>query len=223
MNHKSFLKSLFVAMLALTTLAYANEEKAAVAKAVPVKADPVKGEALFNTGDASRNIIACVSCHGEAGNSTITQNPKLAGQHAAYLAKQLDNFTGPTRSNPVMTAMAKALSPEDILNVTTYLNAQSTKPGAAKNKDLVENGKKIYRGGIGAINVPACAGCHGPAGSGIPAQFPRLAAQHQDYLVAQLTNFRAGTRSNSPQMTAIAARMSDDEIKAVADYIAGLK
>jgi len=217
MNHKSFLKSLFAAMLALSTLAHAAEEKMAA------KADPVKGEALYTNGDASRNIIACVSCHGAAGNSTISQNPKLAGQHAAYLAKQLNNFTGPTRNNAVMTTMAKALSAEDIQNVTAYLSVQVTKPGAAKNKDLVENGKKIYRGGIGEIGVAACAGCHSPNGAGIPAQYPRLAGQHQDYTIAQLTNFRSGARSNSVQMTAIAARMSDDEMKAVADYVAGLK
>jgi len=218
MNQKSFLKSLFVALLAFSSIAYAAEEKA-----VAIKADPAKGETLYSNGDATRNIIACVSCHGAAGNATISQNPKLAGQHAAYLEKQLHDFTGPTRNNAVMTAMAKALSPEDIKNVTAYLSTQTTKLGAAKNKDLVDLGKKIYRGGIGAINVPACAGCHGPNGSGIPAQFPRLAAQHQDYTIAELTNFRSGARTNSPQMTTIAARMSDEEIKAVADYVAGLK
>lgn len=221
MNQKSFLKSLSVAILAFSAMAsFAN---AAEEKAVAAKADPVKGEALYSNGDAARNIIACVSCHGAAGNSTISQNPKLAGQHAAYLAKQLHDFTGPTRNNAVMTTMAKALSPEDIQNVTAYLSVQVTKPGAAKNKDLLEAGKKIYRAGIGGINVPACAGCHSPNGSGIPAQFPRLAGQNQDYTIAQLTNFRTGARTNSPQMTSITARMSDAEIKAVADYVAGLK
>jgi cbb3-type cytochrome c oxidase subunit III len=221
MNQKSFLKSLSVALLAISALAsvsYAAEEKA-----VAAKADPVKGEALYTNGDATRNIIACISCHGAAGNSTISQNPKLAGQHAAYLVKQLTNFTEPSRNNAVMTTMAKALSPADIQNVTAYLSTQTTKPGAAKNKDLIDLGKKIYRGGIGSINVPACASCHGPNGSGIPNLFPRLAAQHQDYTVAQLTNFRTGTRTNSPEMKTIASRMSDEEIKAVADYVAGLK
>ncbi|PRC94767.1 c-type cytochrome [Solimicrobium silvestre] len=217
MNQKSFLNSILIAMLAFSTLAYAAEEKTLV------KADPVKGEALYTNGDATRNIIACVSCHGAAGNSTISQNPKLAGQHAAYLAKQLGNFTEPSRNNAVMTMTAKALSPEDIKNVTAYLSTQVTKSGAAKNSDLVEKGKKIYRSGIASINVPACAGCHGPNGSGIPALFPRLAAQHQDYTVAQLTNFRSGARTNSPEMIAISHRMSDEEIKAVADYVAGLK
>lgn len=216
MNQKSFLKSLVVACFTFSSLAYAAGEN------VAVKADPAKGESLYTNGDAARNIVACQSCHGTAGNSTISQTPKLAGQHAAYLEAQLHSFTGPGRNNPIMTTIAKALSAEDVKNVAAYLSTQTAKPGAAKNKDLVELGKKIYRGGIGSISVPACAGCHGPTGSGIPNQYPRLAGQHQDYTVAELTNFRAGTRS-SQRMTPIAARMSDEEIKAVADYVAGLK
>ena len=216
MNQKSFLKSMLIAMLALSTLAYANEEKTAA------KADPVKGEALFTAGDAARGIPACVACHGDAGNSTITQNPKLAGQHSAYLVKQLTNFTEPGRNNPVMTMTAKALTPDDVKNVAAYLSAQAPKPGSAKNKDIVEIGKKIYRAGISEKNIPACAGCHSPNGAGIPGQFPRIASQHQDYVIAQLTNFRAGTRSNNVPMATIAKRMSDD-MKAVADYVAGLK
>lgn len=221
MNQKSFLKAIFVAAMALSaisTVAVAAEEKTAA-----VKADPAKGEALFTNGDATRGIVACVSCHGAAGNSTINQNPKLAGQHAGYLAKQLNELADGTRNNAVMSAMAKALNADDIRNITAYLSAQTAKPGAAHDKDLVEQGKKIYRAGIAGINVPACAGCHGPAGAGIPAQFPRLAGQHQDYTIAQLSSFRSGARSNSAQMKSISARMSDEEIKAVADYVAGLK
>lgn len=212
-------KSLFATALAVSSVASAGaaEQKA------PVKADPAKGETLFNNGDAARNIIACVSCHGAAGNSTISQNPKLSAQHAAYLHKQLIDFTGPTRNNAIMTGFAKALSDDDMKNIAAYLSAQPPSPGAAKDKATVEIGKKIYRAGIAEKNVPACAGCHSPNGAGIPAQFPRLAGQHQDYTVAQLTNFRAGTRSNGVQMSTIARRMSDDEIKAVADYVAGLK
>lgn len=216
MNHQSFLKLLIVAMLALSTSAFAAEEKTR-------KVDPAKGEALYTNGDAARNIIACVSCHGAAGNSTIAQNPKLAGQHMAYLTKQLVDFTGPTRNNAIMTMIAKGLTPEDMNNVSAYLSVQVAKPGAAKNKDFVEMGKKIYRGGIASISVPACAGCHGPNGAGIPAQYPSLAGQHQDYTVAQLTSFRSGARSNSPEMMTISHRLSDKEIKAVADYVAGLK
>ncbi|MFZ6842914.1 c-type cytochrome [Undibacterium sp. RuTC16W] len=216
-----FLKSLSIAVLALssvTSMAYANEEHKA-----PAKADPAKGEALYTNGDAARGIVACASCHGTAGNSTISVNPKLAGQHEAYIAKQLSNFTGPDRNNAVMTTFAKAMTEDDMKNLAAYLSIQKSKPGSAKNKDIVEIGKQIYRGGIAEKNVPACAGCHSPNGAGLPAQFPRIAGQHQDYTIAQLTNFRTGVRKNSAQMTTISKRMSDDEIKAVADYVAGLK
>ncbi len=212
-----FVKSLFVAMLAVSSIAsHAAEEKNAP------KADPAKGEVLYSSGDASRNIVACVACHGAAGNSTITQNPKLAGQFSEYLAKQLGDFKTPQRPNPVMSGIAKALNENDIRNVAAFLEKQAPKPGAAKNKDTLDFGKNIYRAGIAEKSVPACAGCHSPDGAGIPVQFPRLAGQHQDYTAAQLIAFRAGTRKNSPQMQTIAKRMSDDEIQAVADYIAGL-
>jgi cytochrome c553 len=214
-----FVKSVFVALLAVSSLAIAAEEKAAA----PAKADPAKGEALYTSGDAARGIPACVSCHGAAGNSTIVQNPKLAAQHDAYIVKQLSNFKTPERNNPVMSTIAKALTDDEAKNIAAYLNAQSAKPGAAKNKDTVEFGKKIYRAGIAEKNVPACAGCHSPDGAGIPAQFPRIAGQHQDYTAAQLTNFRSGARKNSPQMATIAKRLSDDEIQAVSDYVAGLR
>lgn len=216
-----FVSSVFVALLVVSSLAVAAEEKKA--EAVAAKADPAKGEALYTAGDAARGIPACVSCHGAAGNSTIVQNPKLAGQHEAYLVKQLSNFKGPERNNPVMSGIAKALTDEEAKNIAAYLNAQAPKPGAAKNKDTVEIGKKIYRAGIAEKNVPACASCHSPNGAGIPAQFARIGGQHQDYTVAQLTNFRSGARKNSPQMATIAKRLSDDEIQAVADYVAGLR
>jgi cytochrome c553 len=212
-----FVKSLFVAVLAVSSVAYATEEKKAP------KADAAKGEALYSNGDAARNVTACVACHGAAGNSTITQNPKLAGQFDAYIAKQLTEFKSGARNNPVMSGIAKSLNDDDIRNIAAYLDKQQAKPGAAKNKETVEAGKKIFRAGIAEKNVPACAGCHGPAGDGVPAQFPRIAGQHQDYTAAQLTAFRSGGRKNSPQMATIAKRMSDDEIQAVADYVAGLK
>ena len=215
-----FLKSISVAIFAVSSLAsvaYANEE------AKPAKADPVKGEALYTNGDAARGIVACASCHGAAGNSTITVNPKLAAQHEAYINKQLTDFTGADRNNAVMTTFAKAMTPEDMKNLAAYLSVQKSKPGSAKNKDIVLLGKQIYRGGIAEKNVPACAGCHSPNGAGLPAQFPRIAGQHQDYTIAQLTNFRTGARKNSAQMVAISKKMSDDEMKAVADYVAGLK
>ena len=213
-----FVKSLFVALLAVSAAASAVEANPAVAKA-----DPVKGAALYIDGDAARGLPACVSCHGAAGTSTISIYPKLAGQHEAYIHKQLVNFTTPDRNQAIMTTYAKMLTEPEKKNLAAYLGAQASKPGAAKNQDTVEIGKKIYRGGIAEKNVPACASCHGASGAGIPVQYPRIGGQHQDYTSAQLTMFRAGARKNSPQMTTIAKRMSDDEIKAVSDYVAGLK
>ncbi|MGS0741889.1 c-type cytochrome [Glaciimonas sp. GG7] len=213
----SVVKSLFIAMLAFSSFA-----RAADAPAAP-KIDLAKGEALFTNGDATRNIVACISCHGAAGASSISQNPKLGGQHAAYIYKQLKDFQGPDRNNPIMSMMAKALTDDEMKNIAAYLDAQKAKPGAAKNKDTLDMGKKIYRAGVAEKNIPACAACHGPTGAGIPNEFPRIGGQHQDYTTAELTNFRGGIRKNNPQMITIAKRMSDDEIKAVSDYIAGLK
>ena len=219
-----FVKSLFAALLAVSAMASAAEEhKPAHAEAPVVKADAAKGATLFADGDAARGLPACVTCHGAAGNSTIAANPKLAGQHEGYIYKQLVNFTTPDRNQAIMTTYGKMLTDEEKKNLAAYLGAQEPKAGAAKNKDTVEIGKKIYRGGIAEKNVPACASCHGASGAGIPVQYPRIGGQHQDYTGAQLALFRAGTRKNSTQMTTIAKRMSDDEMKAVADYIAGLK
>ena len=212
----SLVKSLLVASLALSGFASASDQPAA-----PAKADPAKGATLYDSGTGA--VPACVSCHGAAGNSTIAANPKLAGQVAAYTHKQLVDFTTPNRANPIMSPYSKMLTDEDKKNVSAYLATQLPKQGAAKNKDIVELGKKIYRGGIAGTGVAACASCHGANGNGIPAQFPRLAGQHQDYTVSQLQAFKGGARKNSVQMTTLAKRMSDDEMKAVADYIAGLK
>jgi cytochrome c553 len=211
-----FAKFVCVTLMSLS-VAWANEEKA------PAAADPAKGSTLYSNGDPSRGILACVACHGAAGNSTITQNPKLAGQHEAYIQKQLHNFKGPDRNNAVMTGIAKALGEDDVRNIAAFLEQQKPAPGSARNKNTVDLGKKIYRAGIAEKHVPACAGCHGPNGAGIPAQYARIAGQHQDYTIAQLTNFRTGTRANSAQMTAVGKRMSDEEMQAVADYIAGLR
>ena len=216
-----FINSVLLALLAVSASVSAVEAPKAA-----VKADASKGATLYADGDAARGLPACVSCHGAAGNSTISANPKLAGQHENYIYKQLVDFTTPQRNQPVMTTYAKMLSDADKKNVAAYLGAQKSAPGAAKNKDTIDLGKKIYRGGIAGKQVAACASCHGAAGNGIPVQYPRIAGQHQDYTIAQLTQFRstkADARKNSAEMHTIAARMSDDEIAAVADYIAGLK
>ena len=196
---------------------------AAHAPPAAAKADPAKGGSLYDTGDNARGLPACASCHGAGGNSTINTNPKLAGQVDTYIHKQLVDFTTPNRNQPVMTTYAKMLSEDEKKNIAAYLATQQPKQGAARNKDTLELGRKIYRGGIADRGVAACASCHGATGSGIPAQYPRLAGQHQDYTVAQLQAFKAGGRNNSPQMSTLAKRLSDDEMKAVADYIAGLK
>lgn len=212
-----FVKSLLVATLALSTAAGAAEAQR------PAKPDPAKGATLYEGGDTARGLPACLSCHGANGNSTIAANPKLSNQIEAYTHKQLVDFTTPQRVNPVMTTYAKMLTDEEKRNVAAYLAVQKVKPGAAKNKDTVELGRKIYRGGIAEKGVAACASCHGANGGGIPVQYPRLAGQLQDYTVAQLVAFRTGARNNSPQMTTLSQRLSDAEMKAVADYIAGLR
>jgi cytochrome c553 len=213
-------KSLLVALLAVTATAHAEDKKPA--PPAPPKIDAAKGATLFTDGDAARGLPACVSCHGAGGNSTISVNPKLAGQHEGYLYKQLVNFTTAQRNQPVMTTYAKLLTDDEKHNIAAWLATQKQTPGAAKNKDTVELGKKIYRGGIAEKNVPACASCHGATGSGIPVQYPRIAGQHQDYTFAELGLFKTGARKGV-EMDAIAKRMSDEEMKAVADYVAGLK
>lgn len=220
MNRLTFplLKSLLLA-----TLAVCGTASAAEAPRAAVKADPAKGGTLYDSGDAARGLPACMSCHGAAGNSTIVANPKLAGQIEAYTHKQLVDFTTPNRQQPIMTTYAKMLTEDEKRHIAAYLATQKQKPGAAKNKDTVELGRKIYRGGIAEKGVAACASCHGATAGGIPAQYPRLSGQHQDYTYAQLEAFKSGTRKNSIQMTTLSQRMSAEEMKAVSDYIAGLK
>jgi len=196
---------------------------ASAATAPAVKADPAKGGVLYENGDPARGLPSCLSCHGAAGNSSIAINPKLSGQFATYTHKQLVDFTTVHRQQPIMTTYAKMLTAQEKKDISAWLATQVHKPGAAKNKDTVELGRKIYRGGIAEKGVAACASCHGATANGIPAQYPRLAGQHQDYTTAQLEAFKTGTRANSPQMTVLSQRMSPEEMRAVADYIAGLR
>jgi len=207
---KSLLALSLSALIALApALASAAETKG------PAKPDLAKGQ--------EKATQVCAACHTFDGSRGTPANPILQGQHTEYLVKQLKEFKAGVRANAIMSGMAGVLSDEDMVNVAAFYASKQAKPGAAKNKDLVALGEKIYRGGIAAKQVPACAGCHSPNGAGIPAQYPRLGGQHAEYTESQLTGFRAGTRANSAQMTAIAARMSDKEIKAVSDYIAGLR
>jgi cbb3-type cytochrome c oxidase subunit III len=190
-------------------------------------ADPAKPD--VNRGQALATQV-CASCHGADGNSTGGAYPKLAGQHPEYLVKQLMDFKTqpgakqPARNNAIMAGMAAALSSQDMVNVAAYFAAQTPKPGYAHDKNTVPLGEKIYRAGIAERAVPACASCHGPTGQGIPVQYPRLSGQWAEYTVTQLNAFTQGpgARNNSDPMHTIASRLSDSDIKAVADYIAGL-
>lgn len=202
----------FTIAAALVTAVFSS---VAAETVVAAKPDLAKGEVSF--------AGVCAACHAADGNSLIPVNPKLAQQHPEYLVKQLSEFKAGKRENAVMSGMAAALSDEDMKNISYWLATKKATPGAAKEKELVLLGEKIYRGGIPDRQIPACAGCHSPNGAGIPAQYPRLSGQHAEYAVAQLTGFRDGIRKNSLQMTQIAAKLNDREIKAVADYIAGLR
>jgi len=173
---------------------------------------------------------ACAACHGADGNSTLAANPVLAGQHADYTLKQLTNFRPrdgkpAERPNAVMAGMVAALSVDDLRDLATYFETQRPAPRMAREADLVKLGQAIYRGGILSKNVAACSACHGPNGSGMPSQYPRLAGQFADYTAAQLRAFRSGERANDPNrmMRAVADKLSDREIAAVAEYISGLR
>lgn len=189
---------------------------AAVAPAAAAaKPDVAAGQAKYDA--------VCAACHGAAGNSGTPANPKLAQQHPDYIVKQLQEFKNGKRPSPVMQGFAAQLTEQDMKNIGSYVGTQKSKVGYAKDRTLVTLGEKIYRGGLQDRQVPACAGCHSPNGAGIPAQYPRLSGQHADYTSSQLVAFRDGIRKNSPQMSQIAAKLNDREIRAVADYIAGLR
>jgi cytochrome c553 len=200
----------FAGLVLFSPLVLAVAENAA-----PAAPDLVKGGAIA--------AQICAACHAADGNATGNAYPKLAGQHAEYLAKQLADFKSGDRANAIMGPFAAALSEGDMRNVAAYYAAQAEKPSAAKSAELVALGSKIYSGGIAEKGLPACAACHGPGGAGMPIQYPRLSGQWAEYAEAQLQAFRSGTRKSNAAMSTIAARMSDGEIKAVSDYVAGLR
>ncbi|TWO70468.1 cytochrome c4 [Caenimonas sedimenti] len=189
---------------------------AAPAAPAPVaKVDLAAGEAKYTA--------TCAACHGADGNSGTPANPKIAQQHPDYLVKQLQEFKSGKRPSPIMQGFAAQLTDADMKNISAFLGSRKSKAGFARDKELVAMGERIYRGGIAERQVAACAGCHSPNGAGIPAQYPRLGGQHADYTAGQLTAFRDGARKNSLQMTQVARKLNDREIRAVADYVAGLR
>lgn len=205
---------LFASLALAATFAFAGSAFATEVAAGP-KVDTAAGEAKYNA--------VCAACHGADGNAGSPEYPRLAGQHPEYLAKQLHEFKSGKRANAIMSGFSAMLSDADVQNISAWLAVQKPKAGAAKDKELVSLGEQIYRGGIADRAIPACAGCHSPNGAGIPSQYPRLSGQHAVYTEAQLKALRDGTRANNAIMHDVAAKMNDREIKAVADYAAGLR
>jgi cytochrome c553 len=201
----------------------------AVAQSAPPKPDLARAQQIVTQ--------ICAACHGVEGVSAAPVNPHLAAQHAEYTALQLDNFKTGLRKNPVMMAMAANLTPEESRSIGVYFASKKPKPGAAKDKDLAELGQRIYRGGNSKTGLPACSSCHLPTGGGVPTQYPRLAGQFADYTYAQLQGFVKGDRGGEVKtsegkliedrsgsvMAAIAAKMNDREMRAVAEYVSGLR
>jgi cytochrome c553 len=186
------------------------------------KADASRGQQISGQ--------VCAACHGPDGNSPLSPNPILAGQHAEYIQKQLGNFKAQSgkpaeRPNPIMAGMVANLSDDDMRSLGAYFASQKARPRAARDAELVKIGQSIYRGGIASKGVAACGACHGPSGAGMPAQYPRLAGQFSEYTTAQLKAFRSGERANDPNRTmrSLAEKLSDREIAAVAEYISGLR
>jgi len=195
----------------------------APAQTPSAKPDLAKAQTIVNQ--------ICSACHGSDGNSPTPVNPSLAGQPADYIALQLAHFKAGIRVNAVMQGMAAGLSPEDMQALGTYFSQQKPKGLAAKDATLVTAGQALFRGGDAAVGLPACSACHSPTGAGIPKNYPRLAGQHADYTYAQLKAFKAGERGadkdgkdiNGRVMTAVAAKLTDPQMKALAEYTQGLR
>lgn len=214
--NRIFLCRAAAAVLAGATVAFS----ASAQTGALLKPDPATGQKIAND--------VCAACHAADGNSIASANPKLAGQHPEYVIKQLADFARKSddraaRVNGVMAGFAAMLSDGDRRNVAAWYASQNPKLGTAKNKETLELGGRIYRAGIADKAVPACSGCHGPNGAGIPALYPRLSGQFAEYTESQLKAFRDGTRRNNAAMMQTTARLTDKEMAAVADYIAGLR
>lgn len=214
---KRILVAATLAFGALTAQAAADAPKATDAPAAaPSKAD------IMARGQQIAGAV-CVACHGLDGMSAIPANPNLAGMPEQYIAKQLELFKSGARKNAIMQGMAANLAPEDMKALGAYYFSQVAKNNAvARDAALAAKGQKIYRSGIAELKVPACAGCHGGAGAGIPAAYPRLAGQWPEYTFEALRSYANGTRKNL-QMNAIASRMRDSDMQAAAEYIAGMR
>jgi len=197
------------------TLAFGLAASAAFGQAAP-KPDSAKGAEIVGR--------LCVSCHGVDGNSALEINPKLAGLQTEYLRKQLLDYKAKRRRSDIMEAMVEALSTEDIASLAAHYSAQQPKAGVVRKPELLEMGKKVYADGNEITGVPSCSGCHYPDGGGT-TRFPRLAGQHAEYTLRQLKDFKDAKRENDRGlvMQSLALRMTDKEMEAVSEFIAGMK
>ena len=171
----------------------------------------------------------CAACHASDGNSVIPANPILAGQHYTYLKNQLNYFQvkegedKAKRENAVMLGIASGLSSDDIDNLAAYYSQQKIKPSYASNLELAEAGEVVYKAGDDSRGLPSCSSCHGPRGLGIPGQYPRISGQHATYTASTLKSYKNGSRANNNQMMAISSRLTEAQINALAEYLAGLE
>ena len=196
---------------------------AALAQAPAGKPDLARAESIVKE--------VCAACHGVDGNSPSPTNPTLAGQGPEYIALQLQHFQSGVRANPIMQGMAATLKPDEMKALGIFFSQQKPKGLAAKDAALAIAGQRLYRGGDIASGMPACAACHSPDGVGLPTNYPRLAGQYTEYTYAQLKAFRDGERGSDKEgkdyngkiMATVAARMSDPQMKALAEYASGLR
>lgn len=225
---KFIITSSLIAGCSMLNIAYAADA---------AKPDLQKGEQLYINGNMAKGVLACVTCHGEAGNSTLEANPNLAQQPFEYIVKQLGDFRPHKEGEPakrlaaggaptVMASIVANMTTEEMRDVAYYLSQQKLDPAkaaTATNMDTLDRGQKIWRGGLPERGVAACAACHAPNGAGLPGQYPRLSGQFPSYIADQLRLFRSGDRNNQVMMHDISDRMNDADIDAVADYAAGLR
>jgi len=194
---------------------------------LPIFLSSIAPQLLFAQGDAAAGqakSALCATCHGADGNSQLSINPKLAGQNASYLVKQLMDYKSGARANPTMTAMVAALTDQDVLDIAAWYSSQQVSLLGAVLETL-ELGETLYRAGIKDLSVAACSACHSPTGNGNgPAGFPSLSGQHSEYTLLQLRAFRAGERQNdsSAMMRSVVERLTDKELEALASYVSGL-
>ena len=198
----------------LMALVYASITGGASTAPAAPQTDLERGKQIATT--------VCAACHGADGISNAPANPNLAGQHSEYIANQLAAFKSGARPSPIMAGMAAGLTPEDMASLGAWYQGQKPAMSVARDRALATRGQQIWRAGLKGNAVPACAGCHGAAGKGIPSQYPRLAGQHADLSYGWLKAYASGGRSH-PVMSLVASKLSDADMKAVSEYIAGLR